>query len=125
MKNPSTYFKFLLVMMVVLSPAHAEEDPTLLQLAMWLATYDMKAVESDELSTWTCGYPVDGSTVEYFIWEVRTIVPAYGLPPEHCEGLISSLDILTNETHRDSISVRVAGVDELGHQGPWSQRANW
>ena len=94
---------------------------SLLQLAAWLAPYGIEVIREGDAPTWKSAYPTDGTTARWFKWRVETMVPAGGLPAEDAAGLFSSLRVLTQPDHRDSLKVWTACVDSAGVQGDWSQ----
>lgn len=114
---------------LVAALAAAEGDPqTLVELAGWAARYGWQLLPG-RLPEWRADYPVTGSPVVRFVWEVTTrrSVPAAGVPADSAAawGLAATTRFYAAHADTDSTWVRVAGVDSLGRQGPWSAWGSW
>ncbi len=80
------------------------------------------------------GFPVRGDTEEAIVAEYTWTAPEYGTPVDHyvAQLLVNDVDILTIEdlpseyvsvevVYGNKYSIRVAGVDAQGNQGPYSE----
>ncbi len=87
----------------------ADQPPPLLTVAGWAAAYGYKPVPTGtRLDSWSWTPPTTGAPVDHYVveatWTTKdNATPAAILVPDSV-----------------SFTIRVAGVDSLGRQGPWS-----
>lgn len=106
----------------LMAPA-ADGVPPLLTVAGWANHYGWSLVPGGVVG-WRACYPVSGAPVERFVWEfkVRRSTPAAGVPFEDAMRLqlYAATSFYSSPVDHDSVLVRIAGVDALERQGPWS-----
>lgn len=103
------------------TPALVEDcAPSIISLAVWAAQNGRRVDPVDRFQAWDATLPSSGSPVAFAVWQIEVTTQEFNIPPASAGGFLMGLEVFVPAYRLQVVRVRVAGVDSLHRQGPYS-----
>jgi hypothetical protein len=102
------------------SPPQAERTLSLFELTLQAKDLGYRLVPITEMDHWTAGYPIDGAPVKWFNWRFDLMVPAGEIPPDFAGGFKTAIMTYVLAVHRDSMKVQLRSIGATGTASGWT-----